>query len=159
VALRISCDREWEALRAAIGTPEWSLDPGLQTAPGRRDAADRIDAELASWCAGLSQKDALSALRSAGVPVEPVVHSYDVDLDDQMNIRGFWEDVTHPIVGTKRFPAWPIRAASRTAPWFRAHAPLLGEHNEEVLASVGVGTEDLEALRADAVIGTRPTGL
>jgi crotonobetainyl-CoA:carnitine CoA-transferase CaiB-like acyl-CoA transferase len=93
------------------------------------------------------------------VPAEPVVHSYDVDLDDQMNIRGFWEDVTHPIVGTKRFPAWPVRLASRTAPWFRRHAPLLGEHNEEVLISVGVGAEDLAALRADAVIGTRPAGL
>jgi crotonobetainyl-CoA:carnitine CoA-transferase CaiB-like acyl-CoA transferase len=159
VALRVSSDREWEALRATIGTPEWSLDPALQTAPGRHDAADRIDAGLASWFAGQSHKDALSALRSAGVPAEPVVHSYDVDLDDQMNIRGFWEDVTHPIVGTKRFPAWPIRAASRTVPWFRGHAPLLGEHNEEVLTSVGVGTEDLAALRADAVIGTRPAGL
>jgi crotonobetainyl-CoA:carnitine CoA-transferase CaiB-like acyl-CoA transferase len=159
VALRVSSDREWEVLRAAIGTPQWSLDPALGTAPGRRAAADRIDAELASWFAGQSQKDALSALRSAGVPAEPVVHSYDVDLDDQMNIRGFWEDVTHPIVGTKRFPAWPIRTVSRTAPWFRGHAPLLGEHNEEVLASVGVGGEDLAALRADAVIGTRPAGL
>jgi hypothetical protein len=28
-----------------------------------------------------------------------------------------------------------------------------------VLTSVGVGTEDLAALRADAVIGTRPAGL
>jgi len=159
VALRVSSDGEWEALRATIGAPAWSLDPGLQNAPGRRDAADRIDAGLASWFAGQSQKDALSALRSAGVPAEPVVHSYDVDLDDQMNIRGFWEDVTHPIVGTKRFPAWPIRAASRTAPWFSNYAPLLGEHNEEVLTSVGVGAEDLAALRADAVIGTRPAGL
>jgi len=159
VALRVSSDQEWEALRAATGVPEWSVDPGLANAPERRVAADRIDAGLASWFAGQSQKDALSALRSAGVPAEPVVHSYDVDLDDQMNIRGFWEDVTHPIVGTKRFPAWPVRLASRTAPWFRRHAPLLGEHNEEVLISVGVGAEDLAALRADAVIGTRPAGL
>ncbi len=106
-----------------------------------------------------SQKDALSTLRTAGVPAEPVVHSYDVDLDDQMNARGFWEDVTHPIVGTKRFPAWPIVAGARRSPWFRLPAPLLGEHNDEVLASVGVTTEELDALRTDAVIGTRPTGL
>jgi crotonobetainyl-CoA:carnitine CoA-transferase CaiB-like acyl-CoA transferase len=159
IALRVSSDAEWDALRAAIGAPEWSLDPALQTAPGRRDAADRIDVELTSWFAGQSHKDALAALRSAGVPAEPVIHSYDVDLDDQMNIRGFWEEVTHPIVGTKRFPAWPIRAASRTAPWFKRHAPLLGEHNGEVLTSVGVGAEDLATLSADGVIGTRPAGL
>ena len=91
--------------------------------------------------------------------MEPVIHSYDVDLDDQMNARGFWEDVTHPIVGTKRFPAWPIVVGSRRAPWFRRPTPLLGEHNEEVFTSVGVTSDDLDVLRADAVIGTRPSGL
>jgi crotonobetainyl-CoA:carnitine CoA-transferase CaiB-like acyl-CoA transferase len=159
VALRISSDDEWQALQEALGSPEWATDPDLDSAPGRRAASDRLDVELATWFAGLSQKDALSALRTAGVPAEPVVHSYDVDLDEQMNVRGFWEDVTHPVVGTKRFPAWPIRGASWGAPWFRRPAPLLGEHNDEVLASVGVTTEDLAALRADDIIGTRPAGL
>ena len=159
VALRIATDQDWQALRAALGTPEWSLDPALDTARGRSEAVERLTAELTSWFAAQSQKDALSALRAAGVPAEPVIHSYDVDLDDQMNARGFWEDVTHPVVGTKRFPAWPIVATSRRSPWFRLPAPLLGEHNDEVLSSVGVTTEELDALRADAVIGTRPSGL
>jgi crotonobetainyl-CoA:carnitine CoA-transferase CaiB-like acyl-CoA transferase len=159
VALRVSSDDEWEALRSALGSPAWSTDPTFATAALRHDHYDRIDAELATWFAGLSQKDAIAALRTAGVPAEPVVHSYDVDLDDQMNARGFWEDVTHPVVGTKRFPAWPIRSASWGAPWFRRPAPLLGEHNEEVLASVDVGPDELAALRADGIIGNRPAGL
>jgi crotonobetainyl-CoA:carnitine CoA-transferase CaiB-like acyl-CoA transferase len=159
VALRFSTDQEWDALRTALGSPEWSLDPSLDTASGRSDAVEHLTVELASWFAGQSQKDALSTLRAAGVPAEPVIHSYDVDLDDQMNARGFWEGVTHPIVGTKRFPAWPIVAASRRSPWFRLPAPLLGEHSEEVFTSVGVTSEELEALLADAVIGTRPSGL
>ena len=154
-----STDQDWQALRTAMGTPEWALDPALDTAQGRSEAVERLTAELTSWFAAQSQKDALSTLRAAGVPAEPVVHSYDVDLDDQMNARGFWEEVTHPVVGTKRFPAWPIVATARRSPWFRLPAPLLGEHNDEVLSSVGVTTEELEALRADAVIGTRPSGL
>jgi crotonobetainyl-CoA:carnitine CoA-transferase CaiB-like acyl-CoA transferase len=159
VALRISSDREWHALQQALGSPEWVMDPDLNAAPDRRGASDRLDAELTTWFAGLSQKDALSALRAAGVPAEPVVHSYDVDLDDQMNARGFWEDVTHPVVGTKRFPAWPIRGASWGAPWFRRPAPLLGEHNDEILTGVGVTPEEFAALGADGIIGTRPAGL
>jgi crotonobetainyl-CoA:carnitine CoA-transferase CaiB-like acyl-CoA transferase len=159
VALRISTDQEWHTLQEALGSPEWAMDPDLDSAPGRRAASDRLDVELATWFAGLSQKDALSTLRATGVPAEPVVHSYDVDLDDQMNGRGFWEDVTHPIVGTKRFPAWPIRGASWGAPWFRRPAPLLGEHNDEVLSSVGTTTEELATLRTDGIIGTRPNGL
>jgi len=159
VALRFSTDEEWRALRTALGIPEWSLDPVFDTVQGRAGAVERLNAQLTSWFAGQSQKDALSALRAGGVPAEPVIHSYDVDLDDQMNARGFWEDVTHPIVGTKRFPAWPIVVASRTSPWFRLPAPLLGDHNDEILTSVGVTTDELDALRTDAVIGTRPSGL
>jgi crotonobetainyl-CoA:carnitine CoA-transferase CaiB-like acyl-CoA transferase len=159
IALRVATDEQWDGLRGAIGGPEWSLEPALETAAGRAVVADRIDLELTSWFAGLSQKDALAALRSAGVPAEPVIHSYDVDLDDQMNTRGFWEDVTHPVVGTKRFPAWPIRAASRAAPWFSRYAPLLGEHNDEVLGTIGVEAEEAAVLSADGIIGTRPAGL
>ena len=125
VALRCSTDQDWRALRlrTALGTPEWALDPALDAAEGRNKADGRLTTALTSWFADLSQKEALSTLRAAGVPAEPVIHSYDVDLDDQMNARGFWEDVTHPVVGTKRFPAWPIRRRSSTVfvvPYARA---------------------------------------
>ena len=62
-------------------------------------------------------------------------------------------------MGTKRFPAWPIAPEHGGPRGSGSHAPLLGEHNDEVFASVGMTTEELDVLRADAVIGTRPAGL
>jgi crotonobetainyl-CoA:carnitine CoA-transferase CaiB-like acyl-CoA transferase len=159
IAVGVAGDDEWRALRRAVGTPAWSLDAVFDTAPGRSDHADRLDAGLGPWFADHSWKDALSALRSAGVACEPVVHAYDVDLDVQMNARAFWEEVDHPVVGPKRFPGWPMRYGCRTAPWFRRPAPLLGQHNHEVLADLGLTGDELEALAADRVIGTRPGGL
>jgi crotonobetainyl-CoA:carnitine CoA-transferase CaiB-like acyl-CoA transferase len=88
-----------------------------------------------------------------------VVHSYDVDLDGQMNARAFWEEVGHPVVGPKRFPGWPMQYGGRTEAWFRRPAPLLGQHNDEVLEVLGVSAEEREALLADGIIGTRPGGL
>ncbi len=158
LALRVASDQAWRSLRGALGSPAWSLDAQLDTVAGRSECADLLDAGLASWVAGQSQKDALSTLRAAGVDAEAVVHSYDVDLDEQMNARGFWQEVNHPIVGPKRFPAWPIRYASRTAPWFRRPAPLLGQHNDEVLMSLGITEDELAVLAADGIIGTRPAG-
>jgi crotonobetainyl-CoA:carnitine CoA-transferase CaiB-like acyl-CoA transferase len=35
-------------------------------------------------------------------------------------------------------------------------APLLGQHNYEVLSELGVSDEDMEALEAAGVIGTAP---
>ncbi len=75
-----------------------------------------------------------------------------------MNARGYWEEVTHPVVGPKRFPGWPMRYASRTSPWFRRPAPLLGQHNDEVLASLGLTGDELALLAAEGIIGTRPAG-
>jgi crotonobetainyl-CoA:carnitine CoA-transferase CaiB-like acyl-CoA transferase len=158
VAVRIATDETWCALRGVLGSPDWSLDPQLDTVRGRSGRADLLDAELASWIAGQSQKQALSALQSAGVSAEVVVHAYDVDLNEQMNARGYWELVTHPVVGPKRFPAWPMRYATRTEPWFRRPAPLLGQHNEEVLGSLGLAENELAALAAAGIIGTRPAG-
>jgi crotonobetainyl-CoA:carnitine CoA-transferase CaiB-like acyl-CoA transferase len=159
IAVRVATDEEWRALRRALGEPAWALDPMFGSASGRSDHADQLDAGLSPWLAGRSQKEALAALRSAGVSCEPVIHSYDVDLDPQMNARGFWEEVDHPVVGMKHFPGWPMRYAGRPAPWFRRPAPLLGQHNDEVLGALGVSAEERGALRADGIIGTRPGGL
>jgi crotonobetainyl-CoA:carnitine CoA-transferase CaiB-like acyl-CoA transferase len=158
VAVRITSDEAWRGLLGVLGSPAWSLDTLLDTVAGRSESADVLDAGLASWVAGQSQKEAVSTLRAAGVDAEPVVHASDVDLDEQMNARGYWEEVTHPIVGPKRFPGWPMRYASRTAPWFRRPAPLLGQHNDEVLGSVGITGDELAVLAAEGIIGTRPAG-
>jgi crotonobetainyl-CoA:carnitine CoA-transferase CaiB-like acyl-CoA transferase len=158
VAVRVASDVAWRALRGALGSPAWSLEPRLDSVAGRSGCADLLDAELASWVAAQSQQEVLSTLRAAGVDAEPVVHSYDVDLDEQMNARGYWEEVTHPIVGPKRFPAWPMRYATRTSPWFRRPAPLLGQHNDEVLGGLGITEDELAALAADGIIGNRATG-
>jgi crotonobetainyl-CoA:carnitine CoA-transferase CaiB-like acyl-CoA transferase len=152
-------DAEWSALRRALGAPAWALDPVFDTASGRSEHADRLDASLGSWVADRSQKEALAVLQSAGVGCEPVVHSYDVDLDGQMNARAFWEEVDHPVVGPKRFPGWPMQYGGRSGPWFRRAAPLLGQHNDEVLGALGISAEEREALRANGIIGTRPGGL
>jgi crotonobetainyl-CoA:carnitine CoA-transferase CaiB-like acyl-CoA transferase len=76
-----------------------------------------------------------------------------------MNARSFWEEVTHPIVGPMRFPGWPMRYSSRSAPWYQRPAPLLGQHNDEVLKALGMTDEELAALRADGIVGSRPAAL
>jgi crotonobetainyl-CoA:carnitine CoA-transferase CaiB-like acyl-CoA transferase len=58
-----------------------------------------------------------------------------------------------------RFPGWPMRYASRTAPWHQRPAPLLGQHNDEVLSELGTTGEELATLRRDGIVGNRPAAL
>jgi crotonobetainyl-CoA:carnitine CoA-transferase CaiB-like acyl-CoA transferase len=152
VALAVCTDVEWEALCRALGNPDLGEDPSLARADGRMAAHDRIDEYIASWCSGRPRGDVLAAFRSAGVPAEPVVSGYDADQDPQMLARDFWEALDHPVVGMQRYPGWPMRLASTPNRWHRSHAPLLGEHNEEVLGALGYSTERLAELRTAGVI-------
>jgi crotonobetainyl-CoA:carnitine CoA-transferase CaiB-like acyl-CoA transferase len=153
VAVAVETDGEWGALGRALA---W--DAPYPTAADRRAAHDAIDARLTDWCAARTQKEVLRVLGAAGVPVEPVVNAYDADKDEQMNGRGFWEAVEHPIVGELRYPGWPMRITPGPQRWYRAPAPLLGQHNDEVLGELGVTPEELDSLRDAGVIGDCPRG-
>ena len=153
IAIAIETDDEWDALCRVLG---WT--PNYPTASHRRANHDAIDARIADWCAGRSHKEALRVLGAAAVPVEAVVNAYDADKDEQMNGRGFWERVEHPIVGELRYPGWPMRITPGPERWYRAPAPLLGQHNDEVLSGLGVTPTELASLRDAGVIGDHPRG-
>jgi crotonobetainyl-CoA:carnitine CoA-transferase CaiB-like acyl-CoA transferase len=94
------------------------------------------------------------------VPAEPVVPAWSIDQDEQMEARGFWEEVDHPVVGTHRYPGWPMKLSDGPGQWYRSPAPLLGQHTAEVLGKeLGMTPEELAALRDAGVIGDRPLGL
>lgn len=156
VALAVATDHEWRALCGAIDRQPLAAEEALTTAQGRRAAHDRIDKEIAAWCAGRPADDALAALRSAGVPAEPVASPYHIDDNEQLVARGFWEEVDHPVVGRQHYPGWPMRLSGGPDRWYRSPAPLLGQHNEEVLGEMlGLAPDEMAALRDARVIGDR----
>jgi crotonobetainyl-CoA:carnitine CoA-transferase CaiB-like acyl-CoA transferase len=160
IALSVGGDAEWRALTKVLGHPDWSADPRLRHADGRHAAHDVIDAELNQWFAVRPLGQALRELRHVGVTAEPVTRAYEIDQDEQMLARGFWHSVTHPVVGTHRYPGLPFRLTGGPDNWYTTPAPLLGQHNEEVLiGELGLTSADLVELQATAVIGDRPLGL
>jgi crotonobetainyl-CoA:carnitine CoA-transferase CaiB-like acyl-CoA transferase len=156
LAVAVGTDAQWQALCEAVDSPALANDPTLAHAQGRRAAHDRLDKELAAWCAPRALDAALGALQSAGVPAEPVAAPYGIDEDEQLLARGFWEEVDHPVVGPQRYPGWPMRLSGSAGDWYRLPAPLLGQHTEEILRDeLGLGAEDLARLREAHVIGDR----
>ena len=52
----------------------------------------------------------------------------------------------------------PVRIdGNRDYGWWR-RAPMLGEHNREILAELGFTPSEISSLEASGVIGNRPTG-
>ena len=124
------------------------------------DDHELFDRVLAEWCAPRPLLDTVELLSASGVPAAAVAGCRTSDRNPQIRSRGFFEDVTHAVVGTHAIPAFPVVFGRQPTRRFARPAPLLGEHNAEVLGGLlGLDDTELAALAEAGVIGTRPLGL
>jgi crotonobetainyl-CoA:carnitine CoA-transferase CaiB-like acyl-CoA transferase len=157
VAIAVATDNQWERLCEALGSPSWAMDPKLSTVAGRRVEQDLIDERLAGWCEHRSGDDIVASLWNAGVPVAKVMQPHRQTELDQLAFRGFFEDVDHPVNGRARLSTVPMRSSGGPGLFHTRPAPLLGQHNHEVLAELGLTASEIADLEADGIIGQAPT--
>src|SRR5258707_437465 len=50
VAIAVANDKQWLALRDALGQPAWAMESALLDEHGRRASQDALDEHLAAWC-------------------------------------------------------------------------------------------------------------
>ena len=156
VAVAVATDEQWLLLREAIGRPDWAMDPALETVKGRRAAHDMIDEHLSQWCAQRSSDDIVDCLWGAGVPVGKVMQPHRQGEIPQLAFREFFEDVGHPINVSAPHSTLPMRMSRGPARFHTSPAPLLGEHNHELLAELGLTDDEIAELESDGVIGRVP---
>lgn len=155
VAVSVRDDTDWTAVVDVIGRPELRDDSRFASPEARLHNHDALDEVLAGWTAVRTSDEAADRLRRAGVPAERILTSdrmYDVD---QLEARGFYQELDHPLSGRHRFPGWPFRIAPGPLRHHRAPSPTLGQHNDEVLTALGLSDDELTKLRDDQVIGER----
>ncbi len=159
LALAVVTDDQWQALTAVMGRDDLAADPALATSAGRRAAHDRIDAEVATWAAGVDRDAAVEALVAAGVPAGRSVDPRASSDHPQYVHRGTFEHSEHPVAGTHPVMGLPFRYAG-VERWIRTPAPLLGQHSREILVDqLGLDPHTFEELEADGVTGTWPQGM
>jgi crotonobetainyl-CoA:carnitine CoA-transferase CaiB-like acyl-CoA transferase len=156
VAIAVATDEQWQALTKALGRPDWAIDPALATGPGRAQHCDLIDGRLAAWCSHRGAEEIVALLWPAGIPVAKVMQPHRQGDVPQLEARGFFEIVDHPVSGAARHSTLPMRFGRGPERLHVRHAPLLGEHNAELLSELGLTGEEIAALEADGVIGRAP---
>ncbi len=156
VAIAVTTDDQWKRLCGAIGSPSWATDPKLATAGGRKRHHDLIDQQLAAWCEHRSRDDIIAVLWDADVPVAKVMQPHRQPELEQLACRGFFEEVDHPVGGPARLSTVPVRFSPGPCEFHTQPAPLLGQHNHELLTELGLSDSEIAELEADAVIGRAP---
>ncbi|OMB92713.1 CaiB/BaiF CoA-transferase family protein [Mycobacterium colombiense] len=156
VAIAVATDDQWDGLCRALGSPSWATDPTLSTESGRRTHHDAIDEQLAAWCEHRSRDEIVATLWDAGVPVAKVMQPHRQPELEQLAFRDFFEEVDHPVNGPARLSSVPMRFSAGPHKFHTEHAPLLGQHNHELLSGLGLSDPEIAGLEADGVIGSAP---
>jgi crotonobetainyl-CoA:carnitine CoA-transferase CaiB-like acyl-CoA transferase len=156
VAVAVTTDEQWVGLWDALGRPDWATDRSLETADGRRLHHDRIDENLNVWCESRSGEEIVEAMWSHGVPVAKVMQPHRQSELPQLAVRGFFEDVDHPVNAKKPHSTMPFTSTRGPDRVHVQPAPLLGQHNGELLSELGLSDKEIDELEAHGVIGTAP---
>ena len=157
VALSVATEAQWEALVAWLGRPNWATRVGVDLL-SRRDQQDALDEGLRRVFAERDRDACLAELIAAGVPAAPVVDPRTLAAHPQLVARGFLEEVEHPIVGRQATMGAPFRFESVDR-WLHCAAPVLGQHNAEILRELGHTEVEIAELVAERIIGDWPEGL
>jgi formyl-CoA transferase len=151
VFIHVATVEMWKTLCRIVGRPELGDDPRYADRRDRVQFMDDIDATIEAWTRQRPKHEVLELLASQGIPCGAVLDSREVLADKHLRARGFITDLEHPRRGTYPMPGNPVRMSE--SPTEVTRAPLLGEHNAEVYGKhLGLGAEELDALRRDKVI-------
>jgi crotonobetainyl-CoA:carnitine CoA-transferase CaiB-like acyl-CoA transferase len=101
---------------------------------------------LATMLKGRSRSTWLDALEAAKVPCGPINDLAEVFADPQVCSREMTVELLHPLAGTVRVVASPLKM-SRTPVRYRLAPPLLGADTDAVLGELGLDRAAIASLR------------
>jgi crotonobetainyl-CoA:carnitine CoA-transferase CaiB-like acyl-CoA transferase len=152
IAIGIGSDKLWRTFCPLLGLPDVAGDPRFATNSARNANRPALIALLQRAFLTKSYEEWEAILQPAGIPMGAINTIDAVVAHPQVAARDAIVECTHPIAGTVKTVAPPVRL-SATPGSIRRPAPLLGEHTEEVLRErLGMGAADFDRLRSTKVI-------
>jgi len=112
---------------------------------------------LKNFIEGMIRDEAVSYFVEVGLPVAPVLYASDAVKDPQVLARDMLVEVEHPKLGKIKVMNFPVKF-SETLGEVRRAAPLLGQHNREILMNyLGYKEEEITQLLKEGVIAAEKT--
>ena len=151
VYIAVLLDAHWKVLARTVGHPELADDPGFATIAGRSENRDVCNAIVAAWTAEHRRAEVVEILNRVGIPVGPVNSYGDAARDPHVLERDSLQPTKSE--GGSTIPVYgPVAKFSRTPTRVRTGAPALGEHNDQILAEIGIDSPSRTRLKNAGVI-------
>ncbi len=146
----------WDNLCAVIGRKDLITEERFTNAKIRMHAKNEIIAIIEGWLQDQdSDEAAIRILQDAHVPVAPVLSVAKAMAHPHLVERGTIQPINDRVLGEFSIPGNPLRYSAFPDP-LPLEAPLLGEHNREVLTEIlSYSNDELAALENDDIIRQR----
>jgi crotonobetainyl-CoA:carnitine CoA-transferase CaiB-like acyl-CoA transferase len=123
-----------------VDQPEWLENPRYATNSLRNEHVDELEIEIEEILVTETSEYWLELLEKNGIPSGPI-YSYDQTLSNpHIKEREMVLEYLHPIAGSMKTLGFPAKF-SETPGQLVKPAPLLGQHNEEILQEIGFTKE------------------
>ncbi len=144
-------DDAWRRLAQLIGGGALAADKRFHDPAGRNAHRLEILAIVRAWTGARTVGECIAALDAAEVPAAPVQGIDQVIADPQVAARNMVIEQVHPVLGRVRMANVPFRFSDcDVTP--ATPAPLLGQHNRVIAASLGYSEAQIDAMAADGVL-------
>lgn len=151
ITVAVNGDPLFRRVAKLVGAPEWIEDPRFASDKSRGDNGEIVSEHVAKWCADRTSAEAVAAFEKARVPAGPVLSMRETMADPHVKAAGFFTETDFPGIGRAPIATTPVKLHA-TPGEVRTRAPVLGEHNEDVLRELGYSSAEIEALVADGTI-------
>lgn len=149
--LAVGSERIWERFCDGMEMPELRENPDYTTNVERAQNRSKIVPLLQGIFIKHPVAYWVEKLQAVSVPCGPINDLADVFADPQLIARDMVQEIPHPTLGTVKQLGLPIKF-SRTPGGLDRPPPLLGEHNNEVLESIGFSAAEIEELKTSDII-------
>jgi benzylsuccinate CoA-transferase BbsF subunit len=151
-SIAVETETQWQALCRVLLAKDWLADEGMRSPEERASRHDELDARIGAWTQTREAREVMQTLQAVGVPAGVVQRSSDLLRDPQYHHRGFHQPLDHPEMGRVPYSGhqWQIQGYESGPRW---HAPVLGQHNYEVLSEIlGLSDDEISELVASGAV-------
>jgi crotonobetainyl-CoA:carnitine CoA-transferase CaiB-like acyl-CoA transferase len=149
--LAVGNDRIWRQFLEVANRSELGTQPGFATSAERVVNRDEVIAVVAEIMRGRTTSEWTRVLENAGIPAGPINTIEQALRDPHVLAREMAVTLAHPTVGSVSMTGNPAKFSATPAE-MRSAPPLLGQHTDEILHSLGYTESRIAELRARAVV-------
>jgi len=134
-----------------IGRESMAVDPRFASIATRRQNKEAMNELIAEALGAKTTSEWFELIVAAGLPCGPVYNVKEAFADPQVEALRIKRAVAHPRLGELDLVAQPCEITGFDRE-IRTATPDLGEHNDEILGSLGYDAEAIEKLKATRTI-------